>query len=63
MERKVEEVDGELVVSIYCPICQKDIAADNVAEVEAGEHDGFIFVHDDLPHDDGDITALENGMQ
>ena len=62
MKRTTKEVDGELIVSIYCPICQRDIEADNVAKVESGEHDGFIFVHDDLSHDEGDIVALEHGV-
>ena len=47
---------------IYCPICGV-IVAENIEEVESGEHDGYLFVHDDIVHDDDDIDALENGVQ
>ena len=36
----------------YCPFCKRDIEPANVEEVESGEHDGFIYVHDDIKHDD-----------
>ena len=48
---------------IYCPICQRVIIASNIEDVESGEHDGYLFVHDDIVHDDDDIDALENGVQ
>lgn len=47
---------------IYCPICQRNITAQNIEEVESGEHDGYIFVHDDVSHDDSDIDALSSGI-
>ena len=51
--------DGEK----YCPICARVIVAENIEEVESGEHDGYLFVHDDIVHDDDDIDALANGVQ
>ena len=53
----------DVEVSIYCPICQRYITASNVSQVRNGEHDGFIYVHDDMPHDDTDIEAINNGIQ
>ena len=47
----------------YCPICGRTIVAVNIEDVESGEHDGYLFVHDDIVHDDDDIDALENGVQ
>lgn len=46
--------------NIYCPICAKLIEPENREEVE---HDGFLYVHDDVFHGDDDIVALENGVQ
>jgi hypothetical protein len=51
------------MTKIYCPICQRFISPDNQHEVETGEHEGFIYVHDDIAHGDEDIEALENGVQ
>lgn len=48
---------------MYCPICQRVIIADNVDEVESGEQDRYIFVHDDVPHSDDDLEALEEMIQ
>ena len=48
---------------IYCPICQRVIIASNIDDVENGNDDGYLFVHDDIVHDDDDIDALENGVQ
>lgn len=47
---------------IYCPICKKQIEAENLAEVDLGEHDGYLFVHDDVPHSDEDIETLTHGI-
>lgn len=47
----------------YCPICSRWVAPINEKEVDAGEHDGFIYVHDDIDHEDEDLEALENGIQ
>lgn len=49
--------------SEYCPVCQRVIIAENKAEVEAGEHEGYIFVHDDTEHSDEEIEALQRGIQ
>ena len=48
---------------MYCPICQRNIVASNREEVKSGEHDGYIFVHDEIPHDNTDIEAVNNGIQ
>ena len=47
---------------LYCPICSKTLTAVNIDEVESGEHDGYIFVHDDVDHEESDIDALMNGI-
>jgi len=47
----------------YCPVCGRDIVADNVPEFNSGEHDGYLFIHDDLPHSDEDMKALSAGVQ
>ena len=47
---------------IYCPICKKEIEADNLKEVDSGEHDGYLFVHEDIPHADDDIDTLAHGI-
>jgi len=49
--------------SIYCPVCGRTIYASNFWEVAAGEHDGYLFVHDEVPHTDDDLKALEWGVQ
>ena len=36
----------------YCPYCKRDILPSNTEEVEDGDHDGYIFVHDDVDHPD-----------
>jgi len=51
-----------MMMDIYCPICQKNIKPINIHEFENGEDDGLIYVHDEIPHDDGDIDALSNGI-
>jgi uncharacterized Zn finger protein (UPF0148 family) len=48
---------------IYCPICGRHITASNIEEVESGEHEGFIFIHKDIPHTETDIDALNTGVQ
>ena len=47
----------------YCPVCQRYINASNIEEVESGEYDGYIFVHDDVPHSDEDWEAINRGIQ
>lgn len=41
---------------IYCPVCEREI----VPEVVGGD---AIYVHDEVPHEDEDIRALENRIQ
>jgi len=53
----------KLRTEIYCPICRRVIVADNIKEIKSGEHDGYIFVHDEVPHADEDIETLSRGMQ
>ena len=48
--------------AIYCPVCGKTIEPDNVREVESGEDDSFIYIHDNITHYDSDLIALENGL-
>lgn len=40
--------------SFYCPFCQRDIspALDDGGEAIRVEGDGFIYVHDDVEHDE-----------
>jgi len=47
---------------VYCPICGRDIEASNREEVELGIHDSYLFVHDDVAHEEIDIEALANGI-
>lgn len=37
---------------MYCPYCNKILTPVNLAEVLNGEHVGYIYVHDDVPHPD-----------
>lgn len=48
---------------IYCPVCGRVLNAANADKVESGEHDSYVFVHDDIPHGNDDIDALEVGIQ
>lgn len=48
---------------IYCPICNRVLVAANYNEVDSGEHDGYIYVHEDITHLDIDLDALETGIQ
>ena len=57
-ERRVKEG-----LEKYCPVCARNIIPSNIEEVRRGEHDGFIYVHDDIDHADSDIEALEKGIQ
>ena len=47
-------------LSQYCPICQKTISPSNLGEVLVGEHDGYIFMHDDIDHQDDVIGMIKN---
>ena len=47
----------------YCPICGRIIIADNISEVESGEHTGYLFIHDDVVHTEEDMEALWRGLQ
>lgn len=47
----------------YCPICGRHLEPVNIWEFETGKADGLIYVHDDIPHGDDDIDALEQGVQ
>lgn len=48
---------------IYCPVCGRHLPAANAEEVEAGEVDGAVYVHDAVVHTETDIRALEAGVQ
>lgn len=54
--------ESKIKSSIYCPICQRVIVASNIKEVESGEHDGYLFVHDEGVHSDDDIKAVNHGI-
>jgi len=47
---------------MYCPICESELEPINKEEVEQGLHDGLIYIHLNKPHTDGDIEALEYGV-
>ena len=47
---------------VYCPICGRDIEASNREEVKLGMDDSYMFVHDDVAHEEIDIEALANGI-
>lgn len=47
----------------YCSVCGHMITASNIKEFDAGEHEGYIYVHDDIPHSDDDAEAFFGGVQ
>ena len=47
---------------IYCPICSREIEAENKQDVDMGWDDSYIFLHDDVVHEKTDIEALSNGI-
>lgn len=60
---KPEEIEAiRKAKEMYCPICQKNLYPTNIEEVIEGEHDGFIYLHDDIDHEESDIDALFNGI-
>lgn len=65
MEQESFQDDEEIqeLLGKYCPICQKVLIPINIDEVANGEDDGFIYVHDDIDHEESDIDALMNGIQ
>lgn len=50
-------------MTIYCPVCARNIEPANADEVSSGEDESFIYVHDDLDHSDSDLEALNAGVQ
>lgn len=38
--------------SHYCSYCKRVIVASNIEEYKSGEHDGYLYIHDDVPHPD-----------
>lgn len=48
---------------IYCPICGRTIVAVNIEDVENGDDESYLFVHDDIVHTDSDLDALHVGLQ
>jgi len=48
---------------VYCPVCGKMLEAVNIEDVENGNDDGYLFVHDDIVHTDSDLDALHAGLQ
>ena len=49
--------------TVYCPICGRDIIASNIQEVHSGADEGYIYVHDEINHEDSDLEALFLGVQ
>jgi hypothetical protein len=37
---------------LWCPICARVLTAENTADVLAGLHEHYLFVHDDVLHPD-----------
>ena len=37
-------------IGVYCQHCKRIIEPANKVEVELGEHDGYIYVHDAVVH-------------
>jgi hypothetical protein len=48
---------------VYCPVCGKMLEAVNIEDVENGDDDGYLFVHDEIVHTDSDLDALNTGLQ
>jgi len=46
----------------YCPVCGRTIVASNIEEFESGDHEGYLFVHDDIVHEEDDLEALQAGI-
>lgn len=46
----------------YCPLCERLLTAINIKEVGDGSNFGYLFVHDDVFHDDDAIEAIDNGV-
>ena len=44
--------EAEEAVKQWCSFCNRYIKPSNWIEFENGEHDGLIFVHDNVMHDD-----------
>lgn len=63
MSKNVISVDGNGGCEVYCPVCGRVIVASNINEVQNGVQDGYIFIHDDVIHDESDILALSSGVQ
>ena len=49
--------------TVYCPICGRDIIAKNIDEVQTGADEGYIYVHDEIIHEESDLDALFAGIQ
>jgi hypothetical protein len=39
------------------------LEAVNIEDVENGDDDGYLFVHDEIVHTDSDLDALNTGLQ
>lgn len=48
---------------IYCPVCGRWLTPDNPLDVLVGIADSYVYVHDEIPHSDDDLEALERGVQ
>ena len=43
----------------YCPYCKRTITASNTEDVESGEHEDYIFLHDEGVEHDNDFDFSE----
>ena len=62
MNNTVRAIDNRADV-IYCPICGRFLFAINAEEVDENQHEGYIFSHDNVPHNIDDMEALEYPIQ
>ena len=46
--------------SEYCPECQRNIAPSNLLDVMSGDHDGCLFVHDDIVHSADTVGLVQH---
>ena len=44
---------------IYCGICDKHLKPSNLDEVYSGENDAFLYIHDDIDHEEDKLKKVE----
>jgi hypothetical protein len=43
---------------IFCPICERELVAVNLNKVWCGEDMEYIYMHNDKPHPEVDLSAM-----